>query len=760
MSVMPHLPRRLFAAATLCLASSAGAVDPSFWVHDAPADWADATLEGVTVTSYGEIVPAGTVAVAEGGSVQIVHGLASAGTVVAVVGPEPKLLRLTDDNRAEEAFFTGLDADALLSIGPAGDGGVLLGTAGEPARLVRVTLPEPGESAEVAADVALPDARYAWAIAGLPDGSALAGTGPNAQLFRVADGAAEAVFTADGERHVQAVAVGADGAVYVGTSPGGVVWQLDPANGFAARVLLDAGEPEVTALLVDGEQLWVLTAGEGEGIEPTGDATRGTPFEGEARTFDDDVLPDIELPDVADDEPDSIPLQEDDAIEEFEREDVEAEPGVARAGRLSSGASGFGDGSGSALYRIDLSEARRGTVTGVLRDAGLLFDLAKVGDALYVAAGSSEEGPARLIRVNSATGETAVTPVPAGGQITTLLADGDTLRLGLSNPGGLATLEAAGEGTLTSGVLDAGSVARFGVVRLVGRQPEGAVVRLSARSGMTADADAAAGWSEWTEDVDARRFNEASVPPGRYFQYRLTLAPGADGAVPAVERVTVSYQTPNRPPTITNVVVEGEATGLSPAEVADVAMASGQSVGSVRSVTWDAADPDGDGLTFEVRIRRGRSGPFETVASDLSEPAWAWDARATGQGLYEVQIVASDARANPGDSGAEASRVTPPFRIDLTPPQIGTFATADGAATFRVLDASGAVARVEYLAGTDASDPSAWRRLFPEDGIADEPGEAFSVPLAGLDLAVLRVRAVDDGGNLAYTSFPLPPADE
>ena len=769
---MPMPPRRLLAAACAALLSAgpATAADPAYWVHDAPLDWADATLDGAVVTGFGEIVPARrleSVALPSGAAVQIVHALASmngangqAG-LFAATGPGGVLLRVEGD----AATATELpDIASLLSLASLGDA-LLVGTGGEAATLLRVAL-----DGQVQAAVDLPGARYAWAIATLPDGAALVGTGPNAALYRVAGDAAEAVFEAAGETHVQAVAVGG-GRVYVGTTPGGIVWELDPADDFAPRVLYDAAEPEVTALLFDGASLWVLTAAEGdESLEPDGAPARALPPLGDAAGLADDVLPEIELPEIPGEEPDPLPLQDEldppAAAPEAEPEaELQAEPeaGVATADRFATGTAGFEEGSGSALYRIDLADDRRGVVTGVLRDAALLFAIARLGDLLYLAAGATAEQPARVIRLDAATGETAVVALPAGRQATALHVAGDALVVGLSNPGGLARLAEAGEGTLTSGVLDAGSVARFGTIRLVGRQPAGTRVTLQARSGMTSDpgdaGEPAAGWSDWSAPVEAKRFNATDLPPGRFFQYRLGLAANDAGAVPAIERVTIAYQRPNRPPAIGEVAMEGEATGLTPAEVADAAMAGGQSLGSVRSVSWEASDPDGDALVYSVRVRRGRSGPFETIASDLTDSAYAWDTRATGEGVYEVQVVASDARANPGDAAGEATRVTPPFRVDLTPPQIGDVSIENGTISFRVADTGGAVARVEFLAGTDPTDPAAWRRAVPDDGLSDSPSERFSLPRDTLPdgaSAVLRVRAVDDGGNIAYTSFPLP----
>ena len=188
--------------------------------------------------------------------------------------------------------------------------------------------------------------------------------------------------------------------------------------------------------------------------------------------------------------------------------------------------------------------------------------------------------------------------------------------VGLSNGGAIARLTPAPDdgGTLTSAVLDAGSRATFGTARLDGRLSRGGGLRVRFRSGMTDDPEASEGWNPWTQYADARRFVPTGVGEGRYFQYELKLLPGEEGRSPAVESVRIAYRTSNRRPAVTSVAVEGEASGLTPAEVADAALGSGASLGSVRTVSWEAGDPDGDPLTYDVLVRRGRRGSFTALS--------------------------------------------------------------------------------------------------------------------------------------------------
>ena len=118
--------------------------------------------------------------------------------------------------------------------------------------------------------------------------------------------------------------------------------------------------------------------------------------------------------------------------------------------------------------------------------------------------------------------------------------------------------------------------------------------------------------------------------------------------------------------------------------------------------------------------------------------------------------MANDARGNPPGEAATGSRVSEPVRVDLAEPTIGDVTFDGDAASLRVVDAGGgSVARLEYLVDGDPADAASWSRAFPADGIADSPQERYSIPLPE-DGGLLRLRAVDDAGNVAYQSVRLP----
>ena len=744
----------LLLLASLSASGWAGASETRYFVHDTADDWAASRFDGVVLTNYGELklgrrmVPITDASPAA----SVVYDVAATGdTIFAGTGPEGTLLRVVD---GETQRFSLPDVQLILSVTPIDAKTVLVGTGGEFGRLLRVTLPDDADGEpEVETIFEADGVAYVWDVLASGDGYLVA-TGPKAEVYRVQSGEATLVFTADGEANVQALAGGEGSTIYAGTSPNGLIWSIDVEQK-SGQVLFDAPAAEVVALVRAGNDLYAATASEGM-VEPAelGGGRPAVPADLPGLT-DDDASP-VEVPPLEPYEPDPVPLNFQDELEPMG--DVEAAQPPARVGRFSPSQDQFAEAEGSAVYRLSVANDTAGLVTGVLADGAIIHDLLIRDGELLVAVGASEELPGRILSLNLATGATGVLAVEQAAHATSLAMVGDGLVVGLSNPGVVASL-AAGEadGTVLSQPLDAGRVSRFGTAQFLGQLPAGTSAEVRFRGGNTTDPDmSAAGWGEWGEWKPVRRFVSTEVSPSRLLQYELRLIQGESDASPVIERVRIAYEPPNLGPTILDVTLGSETVGSEPSAVARSAFESGQSASSIRTVSWEASDPDGDRMTYDVLIRRNRQGEFQRVATGLAESEYAWDAAATGEGLFEVQVRASDATSNRPGEARQASRVTEPFRVDLTPPSVGDLEIDANTLQFRVIDEGGIVAGVEYLRpGGDPATATDWQRAFAEDGIADSPSERFTIVLEGTVEGRLRVRAVDDSGNLAYTSLPL-----
>ena len=90
--------------------------------------------------------------------------------------------------------------------------------------------------------------------------------------------------------------------------------------------------------------------------------------------------------------------------------------------------------------------------------------------------------------------------------------------------------------------------------------------------------------------------------------------------------------------------------------------------------------------------------------------------------------------------------------VDSTPPVVRVAGepqtTPDGRVRvrFTVDDASGTIRRADV--SVDGGD---WRAVFPEDGIADSPHEAYALdlPLSAAGEHTISLRAVDGSGNVS-----------
>ena len=176
----------------------------------------------------------------------------------------------------------------------------------------------------------------------------------------------------------------------------------------------------------------------------------------------------------------------------------------------------------------------------------------------------------------------------------------------------------------------------------------------------------------------------------------------------------------------------------------------------VRSFVWQAWDPNGDRLEFELSYRPLADEAWRTIGARTPETARAWDTAEVPDGWYVVRLTASDAPDNPPAQARTDARLTAPLLVDNTPPAVSDLRverTPDGVRlTAKAADRASPLAEawVELPDGRTI-------RLDPRDGVCDSEREEFDAAVAcpGPGLATpsgpWRVRAgfVDRAGNVA-----------
>ncbi len=455
-------------------------------------------------------------------------------------------------------------------------------------------------------------ASYVWSVAAGADGAAYVGLGGStagsAAVVRVGvDGRAEKVFEGK-ELAVQAVRLGADGAVYAATSPEGKVYRLG-RPGAAAEVVFD---PAATA--EKPRYLWDLAVGKDGAVYVAAGAPAavyrvvagaggGSKAELLFRTADQHIRC---LQMAADG---TLWAGSDGAgvIYKVLTTKAGAKPFAAyAAGRREITALAIG--AGGEVYAAAVGAKGGSTLPPlpVTGNAGVTVTFVQPGSA--AAAGANNvvpEGseidriavdgtPSRLVtlrddvvyalavrggEVLAATGNhgrvyrieprvpgrfTEVARVEAG-QATAFAAAKDGLLVGTSNGGKVVRIGDAptGASTYVSEVFDAGQIARWGRVEVQYAAGAGAVPAFDVwvRTGNVPSS--IEGWADWVKvrpNVDVVG-GTAGVPPGRYAQWKADLRAGAE-----IDAVGLNYLPRNVAPVVDEVVVAmGARVAAAPA---------------------------------------------------------------------------------------------------------------------------------------------------------------------------------------------------
>ena len=577
-----------------------------------------------------------------------------------------------------------------------------------------------------------PDDKYIWALAVAADGTIYVGTGSRGKVYKVpAAGGAGALFYDTGAEHVSALAFDATGRLLVGTSSPGRVLRLD-ADG-TPFVLLEAGYQEVRSLRVAGAVVYATATG--VVATPAGSPTPASTT---------DATPTVTM------------------ATEVTVTAVGADGPVVSANPTPAGAGASGAQKG-AIYRI----AADGDWTTLWESPeDLPYDvLVEKSGTLLVGTG----GKGKLYRLaGDPVVATLVTRVDAQ-QITALADDGaGGVLVAASNPGRVLRLSTAPatSGTYVSDVRDTSSVATWGTIRWQATLPTGTAVALHSRTGNTRTPDAT--WSPWSAAYTTAAGTRIESPKARYLQWKAVLT-GASGASPVLTSVSAAYLPRNARPTVDSVTVhppgvvfqrpfptgDPELAGIDPTVADPRPPAPGtptaaQTLGrrtfqkSLQTFVWSARDADGDRLQYTLAYRREGERTWTPLKSGLSDDVFTWDTTTVPDGTYLVKVTASDASANAPTLALQGERESQTFEVDNTSPAVEVAAGAGTTVRFTVRDGHSPIQRVEYASTTDR-----WRLAYPVDGLLDSREERFELTLEAGATGRVVVRATDALGNVA-----------
>jgi sugar lactone lactonase YvrE len=629
-----------------------------------------------------------------------------------------------------------------------------------------------------------------WSLAEGADGTLWAGTGGDGRVLRVRSGQAEEVAFDSGESNVFALAA-SGGRVYAATSPDGRIYVIEGSA--PARPFFDPQEKYIWALAIGADgRLWVGagnpaviyrvdTNGNGQAVykppaahvvslarDQMGQMLAGTESPGRLYRFGSDdrpfVLLDSGLTEVraAVAAPDgsiyvaAVSRGDEPAPSGGETASV----GLAQPPPTTPPTTGSAtSGRRSILFRIEPT----GTWEPAWETTDIIYDIVAARDGGVLAA-TGPEG--RLYRVESNRDVLLLTGVDAR-QITRFAGPprpGARLApFATANPGRVLS-PGSGEqekATYVSGVRDTKSVATWGLIRWESAGP----VSLYTRSGNTERPDDS--WSDWAGPYSRREGEAIKSPPARFLQWRAVLTRATAQPTASLTSVTVAYLGRNNRPMVTSVTVhppgvvfqrpfsaeDGAIAGLDdltadarrpPGDAGPPPPPPGRRMyqKGLQTFVWKAEDADADRLSYSLEYRREGDQTWHALRTGLTDAIAVWDTSTVADGRYIVRVTASDSLSNASDRALAGEKESEPVDVDNTPPAVTVEINRQAGglrAVVRVQDAQSPIQKLEYsLAG------GPWQLVYPLDGLADAPIERYEIPLAAEgDVARLMLRATD-----------------
>ena len=595
-----------------------------------------------------------------------------------------------------------------------------------------------------------PKARYIWSLATAADGALYVGTGDQGKVFRVDSSGKGEIYYETGQSHITGLAIDSQGRLLAGSEPNGLLYRIAAKD--KAFVLYDASLPEIRAIvpMPDGT---VYAAALGGSVAKRLQSAQQATQSGSGATM---TAPTTTI---------TVEAQETGPGPEIKPPDAtKQQPAAAPGTQVTTQFTPVTETSGiekSAVYRINpdntvetLWSSKEENVYDLLAlDKQLVFSTDENGRIYSLA-------PDRRVTLMLETQQ---------GETTRLLSSNNSVLAATGNMGRIFRLgEMPGaSGSYEAPVHDAGTTARWGSLSWRGDIPSGTGIQLRTRSGNSAKPDRT--WSDWSEPLTNPAGSRIPSPNARYIEWKAELS-GSSGATPAITSVSLAYLPQNSPPIIRsiNVVSVAAATQAGKAAassssaysvtVSDTepsATSSGTSTQTLSrasaqqiTVSWQAEDPDGDRLVYNLYFRGDDETQWKLLKGDLHDSSITFDGDVLADGKYFFRVMASDRESNPPPSARESQLISSPVMIDNTPPVItvGTVRFSGGSAhiEFTAADAASPLRRCEY-----SLDASSWFPVDAADGVIDSVRESFSLDLANLSSGehVVVLRAADSAGN-------------
>ncbi len=676
------------------------------------------------------------------------------GSLYAATGHRGRVFRIDASGKATVVWTADRPEVFALAIDKRG---VLYAASSPDGRIYRI---ENGKAEEYFN----PKTKYIWSLALAPDGTLYAGTGEGGRVFRITAPGQGGEYYATGQSNVTSLLIDAQGRLLAGTEPNGILYRITAKD--KAFVLYDADLPEIRAILpaADGA---IYAAGLGGALAKKEQAAQ------QAAQAASDATPTISTTITVTADSTGGDLKPN-PPEPKQPQQTAPAPATPQVTTQAATAVSTTDNTveKSAIYRIN-SDNTVDTLWSS-KEENVYDVLPAAGGGIYF--GTDENG-----RIYQLSPDRRLTLIAQTNEADTirLLDWRGALLAATANMGKIYKLGADGtKGTYESPVFDAGSVAQWGRLKWRGA----GTVAMRTRSGNSLRPDAT--WSDWSAAVTDAGGSQITSPAARFLQFSASLS----GPKTDIEYVTAAYLPQNNPPVVRSITVLTQAVAAaSSAKVSGSAASTSAAAttpytitvtdtgdaGPVAStgtptqtlsrasaqqllISWQADDPDGDKLVYDVQFRGDGEREWKFLRRNLHDNSFTIDGDALADGRYFFKVTASDREANPPSTAKQAVLVSSPVLIDNTPPAIRIESSGMQGRTAQVAleahDDQSALRRAEW-----SIDAGPWTPFLPVDGILDSQTEQFRLAIPNVPPGehLLVVRVADSGNNTALAKVVL-----
>lgn len=626
-----------------------------------------------------------------------------------------------------------------------------------------------------------------WALAEDSDGNIYAGTGTEGKIYKIsADGQTVSLYYDSPEVTIYSLVINADGTLYAGTGPDGLIYKITDQD-TPPKTILSKGDKYVWALHLDGDgNIYAATGTEGKIYKITSEDEVSVLFDAEEKNITSLVASDEGFYAGSGDNGIIYKIMADgsanvvyQAKEKEIRDLVMDSKGNVYASAITSMPVDRGNrgqsrgpavpspqppGSGppkenkSYIYRLHTD----GTTALVWTSTEPLISSVVLENDEHLLVGTGDKG--KLYRVNTQTGEFAAIGKCSSKEVVTIhqIKQDDGMRtvIGTGNPGKLFSVTSSyvEEGTLESSVHNAQSLSRWGKLSWEASVEDGTSLAFYTRTGNTRKPDDT--WNDWSEELTTAEGSQIPNADAQYIQWKAKFTTTEVGKTPILKKVALASAQANIEPRFSEISINtgsgssSSRTAQRPGPPSPGGSSRGSSPATPKKwkVEWKVADANKDTLQFNLYYKGVDEENWKLLKKELSTPSYDWDITTVADGRYELKVNATDKLSNPVGWDKSAEKMSTPFNIDNTDPDVGEIEIADNGdgsykITCNVSDMMNTVEKAVYKIDNDEK----WKVIFPEDGIFDSKEENLLLETGKLTEGghSIIIRVTDRAKNVA-----------